>query len=116
MAYLFRFVHNVTAKDNGKKMQTGRLTMDELRTAELKLLESVHSEVEKSPNYKQLVLTLDLVQQEGLIRCTGRLGLSDLEELAKKPILLPKDHWLTHLLIQKAHQSILHSGVRETLA
>ena len=116
VAYLFRFVHNVTAKKNGKQMQTGRLTMDELRSAEHKLLESAQSEVEKSPNYKQLVLTLGLVKQDGLIRCTGRLGRSDLEESAKKPILLPKDHWLTHLLIQKAHQSVLHGGVRETLA
>ena len=116
VAYLFLFVHNVTVKKNGKQMQARRLTMDELRSAKHKLLESAQSEVEKSPNYKQLVVTLSLVKQDGLIRCTGRLGRSDLEESAKKPILLPKDHWLTHLLIQEAHQSILHGGVRETLA
>ena len=62
------------------------------------------------------MLTLGLVKQDGLIRCTSRLWRSDLEESAKKPILLPKDHWLTHLLIQKAHQSVLHGSVRETLA
>ena len=80
----------MTAKENGKQMQTGRLTMDELRSAEHKLLESAQSEVEKSPNYKQLVLTLGLVKQDGLIRCTGRLGPSDLEESAKKPISFQK--------------------------
>ena len=66
--------------------------MDELRSAEHKLLESVKSEVKKSPNYKQLVVTLGLVKQDGVIRCTSRLGRSYLEESAKKPILLPKDH------------------------
>ena len=65
VAYLFRFVHNVTAKKNGKQTQMGRLTIDELRSAEYKLLESAQSEVEKSPNYKQLVVTLGLVKQDG---------------------------------------------------
>ena len=63
------------AKENGKQMQTGRPTIDELRSAKHKLLESAESGVEKSPNYKQLVLTLGLVKQEGLIHCTGRLGM-----------------------------------------
>ena len=49
-------------KKNGKQMRTGRLTMGELRSAKHELLGSAQSEVEKNPNYKQLVVTLGLVK------------------------------------------------------
>ena len=35
---------------------------------------------------------------------------------AKFPVLFPKAHTFTKLVILKAHRSVLHGGVRETLA
>ena len=51
-----------------------------------------------------------------MIRCKGRLDNSTLEEGARRPILLPKRERFTHLLIEKVHKELLHSGVSQTLA
>ena len=48
--------------------------MDELRSVKHKLLESAQSEVEKSPNYKQLVVTLGLMKQDELHWQTRAFG------------------------------------------
>ena len=48
-------------------------------------------------------------------RCGGRLGNLDLSHDARYPILLPKGHQFTSLVIRRAHQRVLHSGVKDTL-
>ena len=53
--------------------------------------------------------------EQGVWRCAGRLGNTDLQPSAKSPILLPKNHWFTTLAIRSAHQRVLHDGVKETL-
>ena len=62
-----------------------------------------------------LVGKLGLFLDEGLIRCRGRIDKADTTYAAKFPILLPKKHWLTTLLVEKAHSQSLHGGVRDTL-
>ena len=51
----------------------------------------------------------------GIWRCGGRLGNSDLSYDAQYPILLPRGHQFTLLVIRRAHQRVLHSGVKDTL-
>ena len=51
-----------------------------------------------------------------MIRCKGRLEYADLPAEAKEPIILPKDHHLTFLEIQRCHKKVLHYGVKSTLA
>jgi hypothetical protein len=46
----------------------------------------------------------------------GRLSNSDLEEAAREPIILPKEHWLTELIISACHKRVHHCGLRATLA
>ena len=46
----------------------------------------------------------------------GRLENSDLSEDARKPIILPKEHGLTKLIVEQCHRKVLHSGLRATLA
>ena len=50
------------------------------------------------------------------MRCVGRLVNSDLDFDARRPIILPRKHHLTKLIIQYCHESVHHSGVRATLA
>ena len=52
----------------------------------------------------------------GILICRGRLGNSDLDFEARTPIILPKQHRLTELIIVHCHDKVLHSGVRATLA
>ena len=61
---------------------------------------------------QQLNLYLD---NGGLIRCRGRLEYTDLPHDTKFPILIPKDNYLTTLIVQYMHKVVMHGGVRETL-
>ena len=52
---------------------------------------------------------------DGVWRCGGRLGNSDLPYHTKYPILLPRSHCFTLLVVRRAHQRVQHSGVKDTL-
>lgn len=68
----------------------------------------------KSTNkQQQLVLIFD---EQGLLRCTGRLEHSSLSESARQPIMLPRDDHLTELIFKKIHKDLLHSGISQTLS
>lgn len=56
-----------------------------------------------------------MIEEEGISRCRGRLQNSDLE-YAKYPILVPKNHRLTELIVQRCHREVHHGGVRATLS
>ncbi len=62
---------------------------------------------------RQLGLYID---NSGLLRCKCRLQNACLSESARCPILLPKDNRYTHLVVEKTHKEILHSGVSQTLS
>ncbi|CAM1298626.1 Uncharacterised protein r2_g835 [Pycnogonum litorale] len=61
----------------------------------------------------QLLLFTD---ENGLIRCRGRLQNSESDYDAKYPILLPRQDHYTTLIIKKSHENVLHSGTSQTLA
>uniref|UniRef100_A0A1X7SRX5 Integrase zinc-binding domain-containing protein n=1 Tax=Amphimedon queenslandica TaxID=400682 RepID=A0A1X7SRX5_AMPQE len=52
---------------------------------------------------------------QGLWRCRGRLGNAKLSFNTRHPILLPKSHAFTELVVRRAHFHVLHSGVKDTL-
>jgi len=66
----------------------------------------------KIPLLRQLRLYID---DENIVRCAGRIHNSQLEECTKFPILLPKKHRFTDLIIMDAHQKMLHSGPGQTI-
>ena len=69
---------------------------------------------EKAHNLqKQLGLYID---NEGLLRCKGRIEHANVSESARRPLLLLKNDRFTHLLIEKIHKETLHSGVSQTLS
>ena len=57
---------------------------------------------------KQLGLFID---EQGLIRCRGRIEHTQLAFDAKFPTLLPKDSRLTSLIVVATHSKVLHNGV-----
>ena len=59
------------------------------------LLESIK---ESKPNNLKAQLGV-YIDEDGLLRCHGRLGSSDLDETAKRPLLLPKADRFMELLI-----------------
>ena len=54
--------------------------------------------------------------EKGVSRYSGRLANTDLPYAVKYPILLPRSHPLTGLIVKQAHERVFHNGVKETLA
>ncbi|XP_015122594.1 uncharacterized protein LOC107045017 [Diachasma alloeum] len=110
-----------------KRLSHKYLTLPELEAAETKLLQLVQEEafstelsllrqgkpLSSKNRLKNLSLKLD---DNGLIRVGGRLRKARNFPLdGKHPTLLPKGHYITHLLIKKAHLANLHPGIQTTL-
>ncbi|XP_055645616.1 uncharacterized protein LOC129782482 [Toxorhynchites rutilus septentrionalis] len=127
VAYVYRFI--VNSKRN-RNYQTGDLTQNELQEAEKILIRSVQWEcfaeematlsrnqkvadterraLDKTSKMYQLTPTLDEV---GILRIDGRIGAASCASRDLKfPIILPKSHHLTHLIIDRQHRILLHAN------
>ena len=67
--------------------------------------------------YRNLFHQLGVFEDNyGVLRCKGRLGNIEISEQERFPVLLPKDHRLTNLIILEMHTSKGHLGPSHTLA
>ena len=116
---LFRVTAYVLLAAKGFKRKlrgTTSLTVPLLNKAETLWVKDAQNHLMKYTRFdgwkKQLGLFLD---PEGVWRYGGRLSNADVPYTTKHPILLPRDHPLTELLVLKAHERVFHNGVKETL-
>jgi hypothetical protein len=86
-AWVRRAVNNFRKRLNKNECVTTNLTAEEINRAEIEWVKVTQCEIKEQDNYKQLVRKLGLVEEDGILRCTDRLGNSDLELDAQKPIL-----------------------------
>ena len=112
-AWVLRFFRNLRP---GNTRTRGELSKEELIGAENKRIEAVQLDLKRRKDFARWKKVLALEKIGGVLRCVGRLGNSDLEVEAQRPIILPKDHIYTILTIEECHERVLHGGVRETLA
>ncbi|XP_015123257.1 uncharacterized protein LOC107045476 [Diachasma alloeum] len=56
-----------------------------------------------------------VLDSSGIIRVGGRLSKSELPYEQKYPILLPKNHHITEMIVRHAHQEHAHAAVSATL-
>ena len=61
---------------------------------------------------RQLGLFLD---SSAIWRCGGRITEASVAYTVKHPILLPRRHHFTTLVVLRAHERVFHDGVKETL-
>ncbi|XP_064107904.1 uncharacterized protein LOC135216464 [Macrobrachium nipponense] len=80
---------------------------------EVKALSRELSVGKSSPIYK---LDPFLDSEDGLLKVGGRIRRSDIPQSAKHPILLPKRHHVTTLLIRHEHELLAHSGRNHVLS
>ena len=115
-AYVRRFIHNFRAKQKGVLRKNGELSRDEMIGAERVWILAAQAKLKNQDNYADLAKELRIVEYNGLLKCRGRLNNSDLSLEGKQPIILPRDHCLTKLVINECHNRVFHSGLRSTLA
>lgn len=118
LAWSLRFAHNAR-RQKSQRIQ-GSLSVEELEGALHRAIKLVQEEVFHG-HLKALTMGIALkavsmarlqpfLDSEGLIRVGGRLKHSNLPFQVKHPILLPKAHHLTNLIIDYYHKVHLHAG------
>ncbi|XP_063923785.1 uncharacterized protein LOC135137936 [Zophobas morio] len=118
IAYCLRFVQNLRIPK--EERESGPLHRRELHRALLVLVRMVQSKVfaneirslKKNGTCSKPFRKLSPFLDDGLIRVGGRLQQSELPYEAKHPLLLPRSHRLTELIIEAAHRTHLHVGFR----
>ena len=99
---------------NSSRVEQCKITMGSPCSVQALFRYNRQSEAKNGSNVKdQLNLQLD---ENGVLRCHGRLMNTKLTQGAKCPKLLPKDGYYTRLVIEDHHRRVLHSGVAQTLA
>ena len=123
--YVFRFMQNLKVRKRDRPPLL-RLSSTELagareyweKTAQTQGFPSVtETAVSRQTLRNSSISQLNVARDSrGLLRCDTRLDHSGLPPDAIRPILLPKNHHVTELIIRDAHAKVLHSGVAQTLA
>lgn len=121
ISYVFRFLENSKAKIR----QVGPLSKEELQRSKIWLVREVQASsfsnelklLEKGKNIKasQLSCLTPFQDKQGVIRVGGRLVNSSLSMDKKFPILLPKNHDLTLMIMTYFHLKYLHVGAQTLL-
>lgn len=117
-AWLQRFIHNSRCS---KMRKISPLSGDELNLALQALLRSAQITAfpldyanlrsDRPLHRRSTLLSLNPFLDEGrLLRVGGRLENANLSYHSKHPIILPRGHHLTKLLIRKTHLDTLHGG------
>ena len=124
-AYVHRFVDNSRLSTNHRR--NGPISATELITAETVHIkrcqaEAFTQEIKHLQGAKGLQIQSKLsplnpiLDDDEVLRCDGRLRYAKyLPWEARYPIVLPKDHQVTQLIIKEAHERCLHSGTNQVL-
>ncbi len=114
-AYVRRFLSNTRSKTERRECRK-ELTADEMREAELVWVKDAQMTLKDDAKFKKVEESLNIVEQNNVLVCKGRLEHSNLDNDSKFPIILPKDHHFTNLVILQCHEQVHHCKVRSTLA
>ena len=126
-AWVQRFIENCTRKLEDRC--TGDITYQEIADAETAIIKEAQrqafSEESKAltkqrpiPLNSKLLTLKPVIDQEGLLRSDGRLTYAEyLPFDVRYPIILPRKHWVTKLIVKNFHEQSNHSaGTNHTLS
>ena len=89
---------------------------DDMKRAETMWIKAVQHREAKQHSFAKTQLNLKLFHDEnGLLRCGGRIEHSELNYDAKFPIYLPSDSPLTNMIVNRSHHDVRHMGATATL-
>ena len=115
-SYVKRFIDNLKKKRAGIDMTLEKVSVEELKGAEKDWIKDVQTTLHGKSDFEKSKVQLGIVMHNGVMICTGRLEHSDLGEETKRPIILPRDHRFTKLMILDCHERVHHCKVKGTLA
>ena len=119
-AWVMRFVDNCRLPKELR--DSGELSVDEIYDSEVKIVRVMQKE-EFTTEYRSLTKKKTLstssrilslyprLDDDGLIRSNGRLEHAEyLNYDAKYPIILPRGHWITQLIVKHYHEMGNHTA------
>ena len=115
-AYVKRFISNLRRKLKKKEINVETLNAEDIKGAETEWIRDAQATLIRQPDYDKYKSQLGVVSNGGILVCEGRMEFSDLSETAKRPILLPKNHKVSELVIRDCHDRVHHCKERATLA
>ena len=121
-----RVLHNMRSRDS--RTASMELLPEEIRDAEEEIVSLAQREVFRDeytalssgkpiPKKSQLIKLNPCLNEDGVMRCDGRLKFADfLPYDTRFPIILPRGHWVTKLIVKYYHERGNHAaGVNFTL-
>ena len=58
-----------------------------------------------------------IIDEDGILRCDGRLHYAEfLPWESRYPIILPRNHWVTRLIVKHQHEQSHHGGTNQVLS
>ena len=122
-AYTLRFIWRLRARgskgsaeeEEALKPEDGPLSPEELKDAETHWLKESQKTLKDRLNKGEFRNLSPYVDQEGVLRVGGRADKALVSYETRHPALLPRDHRISRLIVQHAHQ-FGHPGVAATVA
>ena len=124
IAHCFKFFNNLKNKDK-KTIKTERLSQTELNAASEVIIKITQNETfpkelralsrNELVDTKSPLFRLNPVLDHGIIRVGGRLIHANIPNSQKHPIVLPKNHNITTIVIRDEHKKLFHTGHHATL-
>jgi len=114
-AYVLLFIRKLKAaisKDTSRDVHFS----DDYRQARQMWLKDVQRTLVQNPKFLTWKREFDISEDDqGLLRCGGRLENAQLPDDTKKPIILESTHPVTTLIVRDCHKRVKHNGTKETL-
>ena len=116
IAWCLRFVRNCRTKISERKLDD-ELDASEYESAKGFCIKVEQAKMTSESGFEKRSESLGLYEDdEGFIRCRGRIGKAKIPFVTRFPLILPRDSAFTELIIREAHEKVFHNGVKETLA
>ena len=121
-AYTLRFIWRLRKRgrkgsaegEEALKHEDGPLSPQELQDAETHWLKESQKTLKDSLSKGEFRNLSPYVDLEGVVRVGGRADKALVSYETRHPVLLPRDHWISPLIVRHAHQ-FGHPGVAATV-
>ena len=114
--WVIKFIEKLKLLKNPNHTYKPYITSSNINEAKVLWIRDVQKDILTSFNYQDLQHQLGLYYDDTkLLRCRGRLGNADMPYESKHPVILPKNHRFTDLVIAFYHCIVKHNGTRDTL-